>query len=33
MCGGALKKIDDLLFSPKEETEKAIFQWFNRKMI
>jgi hypothetical protein len=33
MCGGALKKIDDLLFCPKEENEKAIFQWVNRKMI
>jgi hypothetical protein len=33
MIGGSLKKIDDLLFSPKEENYLAIFNWFNRKMI
>jgi hypothetical protein len=32
MCGGTLRKIDDLLFSPKEDYNKALIQWFNKKL-
>ncbi|SNS45828.1 hypothetical protein SAMN06295967_11026 [Belliella buryatensis] len=32
MTGGSLKKIDDLLLNPKEETYQAIKNWFFRKL-
>jgi hypothetical protein len=32
MIGGALKKLDDLIRVPKEESHKAIVNWFGRKL-
>ncbi|WP_200979028.1 hypothetical protein [Echinicola sp. 20G] len=33
MTGGSLKRIDQLLINPKEENQKAIINWLQRKLV
>jgi hypothetical protein len=33
MIGGSLKKIDDLLLHPKEDSQPGILNWFSRKLV